>query len=44
MNTSEFSQTGKEVTFPDDVQLVSTTDLRSYVTYANTAFFVCFRL
>lgn len=38
MNTSDFSQIGKEVTFPADVQLVSTTDLRSYVTYANTAF------
>ena len=38
MNTSDFSKTGNEVTFPADVQLVSTTDLRSYVTYANTAF------
>ena len=34
MNTSDFSKTGNEVTFPADVQLVSTTDLQSYVTYA----------
>ena len=38
MNTSDYSKTGNEVTFPADVQLVSTTDLQSYVTYANTAF------
>lgn len=32
------SSSGREVMFPKDVQLVSTTDLQSYITYANTAF------
>lgn len=39
MDTMNYSSsTEREVTFPADQQLVSTTDLKSYITYANTNF------
>ncbi len=38
MNNTHLANIGKEINFPDHEQLVSTTDLKNNITYANRAF------